>query len=322
MKKKIKMMQTFFCTLMIATISFSVANAQDGAISEQDLKAIDADFKEISSKIEAALKTDMTLYNKMMSQLKSIDSKIDTTGKSAALLGYKTKFAVSYGSMVKKAGVDLNSFITKMNNKYTSYIFTVHNLYAVSFKRKSKAPIYKRGSTTQTPTTTTTPITNFLQRQDPGCGALSGSNFAFGTKSVRATSTAVIFGHCYTSAGLKKDVTVPSNAISATLQVKFKLEVSGYAIGVVGISLCSGSATVYVENHKFDLNENIFAPFLWYASMESFEEFDELFDVIDSKGSTERISAAVYTQVLADLSPATSSSAKVSITTANLIVTK
>lgn len=322
MKKKIKMMQTFFCTLMIATISFSVANAQDGAISEQDLKAIDADFKEISSKIEAALKTDMTLYNSMMSQLKSIDSKIDTTGKSAALLGYKTKFAVSYGSMVKKAGVDLNSFITKMNNKYTSYIFTVHNLYAVSFKRKSKAPIYKRGSTTQTPTTTTQPISSFLPRKDQSCGEQAGSNVTFTTKSVKATSTAVFAGGCRTEGGLKKDVTVPSNAISATLQLKFKLEVSGYASGVVGSSACNGSAFFSTNDLFFNIYESVFAPIAWYGTMDISEEFDELIDVIDSKGSTERIYAAGKTQATAVLSLATSSSAKVSITTANLIVTK
>ena len=321
MKKKIKMMQTFFCTLMIATISFSVANAQD-AISEKDLQAIDADFKAISSKIEAALKTDMTLYNSMMSQLKSIDSKIDTTGKSAALLGYKTKFATSYGSMVKKAGVDLNSFIKTMNNKYTSYIFTVHNLYAVSFKRKSKAPIYKRGSTTQTPTTTTQPITSFIQSKDQHCALLAGSNVAFGTKSVKATSTAVVLGGCFTTGSIKKDVTVPSNAISATLQLKFKLEVSGYAIGVLGSSGCSGNAFVYVVNNSFYIDETTFAPICWVSSMELSEEFDLLVDVIDSKGSTVLIDARAHTDVVGILSPATSSSAKVSITTANLIVTK
>ena len=321
MKKKIKMMQTFFCTLMIATISFSVANAQD-AISEKDLQAIDADFKAISSKIEAALKTDMTLYNSMMSQLKSIDSKIDTTGKSAALLGYKTKFATSYGSMVKKAGVDLNSFIKTMNNKYTSYIFTVHNLYAVSFKRKSNAPIYKRGSTTQTPTTTTQPITSFIQSKDQHCALLAGSNVAFGTKSVEATSTAVVLGGCSTTGRLKKDVTVPSNAISATLQLKFKLEVSGYAIGVLGSSGCSGNASVYVYNNFFYIGETTIAPICWVSSMELSEEFDLLVDVIDSKGSTVLIDAIAHTDVIGVLSPATSSSAKVSITTANLIVTK
>jgi hypothetical protein len=316
-------MKTTFIAACLCLVQIATLFAQGKEISEKDLKEIQAEMKTLSDKIEVILKKDEKLYKAMKEEIENINKLKVTKDKNLAIEIYKTRYSTQYGQVLTKAGINMKNIVSDWNLKYKNYSFKLNNGYAVSLTAKANPPAGGY-ALPNTPTTTTTPIKDFLQTEDISCGLIGFTDVEFGDKSISASSTGVVAGGCTGAGFLTKEFIVPDDAKSVFLKVEGRTEASCYAVGVVGMSYGSGVASFFATNifKKSYTFVGILAPFLWAGGDRLFEDFSEEISLDGYKGEYILIRAEASATGISGVCCATSGNAKTNITKAELIVTK
>jgi hypothetical protein len=273
----------FLCCLFAFNIQKLVAQDQ------KDIAAIKEEVNKISAKIEVVLKTDMSLYNKMKSQLEAANAMKDETKRSAALSQYRTAFGPEYGRAIKKAGVDMTALIAELSKKFPDYEFRLNNDYSVEARPKRKANNQKPSSIQTNPVVKS--ITDFLQSREVHCGLVGFAGVDFETIGVKSWATGAVAGGCEANGTLDNKTNLDASAKSIALKLKAKLEINGFAVGVLGTSVCICNTSVVVdivepskqmfEDSQF---ETVFAPVLWYGSLDDSKEINPSIDLTEFKG--------------------------------------
>ncbi len=309
-----------------------------------------------SNKIEAALKKDLPRYNKMKAEAEEVSKIKDNAGKKKAMDNYANAHKQHYGSMVKNAGVDLNSLLAKLKNKFPDYLFTITDEYSVLVEKRTQEnsapgdngsssygrnndfifasntqPVLSQSKDYYQPASTTSTIIplTFTKGKSIDCALAAGAGVEFGTSSVKSTATGVIAGGCAANGNLKNSTLLSNSGVtSIKLKLNFTLEVNGYAVGVVGTSGANASSgnRVYIDGQSSSLlsesiSKTALAPALWVASFSQSQSFTHNLDLTAWKGKTLKISGYTYSQALSAICCATSSSARINVTAASLTIT-
>ena len=303
--------------------------AQITAADEKTEAAIRADLEVLSKKIGDAFNKDPKLRDEMNKRLQEINVIKDSVKLMLAVNSYRSTYQTAYGDKVKEAGVDLADFIKQMTAKYPNYTFALQNTYGISYKKKKSPPSTKSGTAPSTPTTTTTPITGFLQSKDASCALGAGSSVTFPTRSVKASATAVVAGGCLARGTLNKVLTLPTTATSILLRLIWTHKVDGCAVGVLGVAGGHANASTKVridEGYKImidaDDDENIMAMFLWVVNFDKETQYDKSIDLTAYKGKTLVIEFYDSSGAVSMVCCATGFTAQTSYSKADLIVTQ
>lgn len=312
--------------MMLVLFSISNSFAQIAQEDEKTVVAIQADFEVLSKKIEDVFNKNPKIRDEMRNRIQEINKLTDETKLKLAADNYRSSYQAAYGDMVKAAGIDMNDFVKQMTAKYPNYTFTLQKSYGIGFKRKPSPGAAKSGTAPASPTTTTTPITGFLQAKETTCNLASGSSVTFPTKSVKAASTAVVAGLCSAKGEIKNESILPATASSIFLRLTAAQKVSGWAVGVLGFSLNHTEAVVKVwADNKIVLNdyeaESVIAPVFWVINYDEEFPFDQSIDLSTHKGKSLKVSLNVFSSAFSAACCATSSSAQVTYSKADLIVT-
>ena len=309
-----------------------------------------------SNKIEAALKKDLPRYNKMKAEAEEVSKIKDNAGKKKAMDNYANAHKQHYGHMVKNAEVNLNSLLANLKKKYPDYLFTISDDYSVLVEKKTQennptgdhgSSSFKRSndfvfaSNTQpilsqskvfypsasTPSTII-PL-SFTKAKTIDCVVAAGAGVEFGTSSVKSTSTGVVAGGCMASGDLKNSTQLPSSGVtSIQLKLNYTLEVSGYAVGVLGSSFtrCTSGSRVSIDDQSSSIiakgiSKLAFAPALWVASFSQSESFTHNQDLTPWKGKILKINGYSSSAAVAIVCCATSGFGKINVTAASLTIT-
>jgi hypothetical protein len=313
--------------LLVLLLLVSNGFAQITAADEKTEAAIRADLEVLSKKIGDAFNKDPKLRDEMNKRLQEISVITDSVKRMLAVNSYRSTYQTAYGDKVKEAGVDLADFIKQMTAKYPNYTFELQNTYGIFYKQKNSPPSTKSGTAPSTPATTTTPITGFLQSKDASCALGAGSSVTFPTRSVKISSTAVVAGGCSTSGTLQKELTLPATATSIFLRFEGTQKTTGYAVGVVGLALAHAETfiMVFADNRRviFEYNHvSAFAAALWVTNSDTETQVDKSIDLTAYRGKTLMFKFHDFSSAVSALCCATNSTAQISYTKAELVVTQ
>ena len=320
----------YFTLLLIAVIYSAVGMTQEKGIPDADLKNITAEVNIISAKIEAVMKLEPAVMKKMKDELTRINEIKDTAVANEAIKNYMASNGAAYGNFFKKAGIDMNTFISEMNKKYPAYLFTLNSSFGIGVQMKTvQASSFKKGSTGTFGTTSTKSISSFTQSKSIDCGGLSGGSVAFGSRSLSSSAFSAFAGGCLAKGTLTNSTTLPAVASEVKLNLNFQIDAEGVAIGIVGSAASTASTflTLNVTGISAPLViKSIYkmglAPFLWVAKFNASERFYDVIDLTEHRGKTIIFSLYTDSFSLAGLCCATTSKAKANIFTADLITTK
>jgi hypothetical protein len=321
--------QKYLSLLLVMLLLVSNGFAQITAADEKAEAAIRADLEVLSKKIGDAFNQDPKLRDEMNKRLQEIYVIKDSVKLMLAVNSYRSAYQAAYGDKVKEAGVDLADFIKQMTAKYPNYTFALQNTYGISYKKKKSPPSTKSGTAPSTPTTTTTPITGFLQSKDASCALGSGSSVTFPTRSVKVSTTAAVAGGCTADGALQKLLTLPASATSIFLRLIWTQKINGHAVGVVGTARASTYTHVtasIAEDNRFVISEFdgevVHAFILWVANFDRETQYDESLDLTAFKGKTLKLRFDDYSNAISAICCATGSTAQISYSKADLIVTQ
>lgn len=316
--------------LFILFVSGNIISAQSKKDLDEILKEIQENY---SRKVEEELKKDLPRFNKMKSEAEVIEKIKDEKEKKKSADNYKNAHKAHYGNAVKKAGVDINALLSKLQSKYPSYKFSSPDGYSIIVEEEvNDMNLQSTGGMTATGTgvsASNTPAVRglaFTQSKDIDCALASGGSVTFGTRSVNASTTGVVAGGCTAKGSLKHSAELESgsNVQSIKLKLNYSLEVKGYAVGIIGTSSSTATATLYAkidEQSSFiskSISKTALAPILWISSFDKSENFTNSVDVTASKGKKLNVTASVYSLSVSGVCCATNGYGKVNITTANL----
>jgi len=155
-----------------------------------------------------------------------------------------------------------------------------------------------------------------------GCSNIAGNIVLFPTKSVRTSTNAAVAGGCSAQGLLSKNISFPATASSILLRATWKQKINGYAIGVVGFAMAHALAWSPLELDSYDCNDWATAPFLWVDNFSREMNFDVTTDFTESKGKTYTLYFDTSSRSIAAVCCATSSSAQITYSRVDLIVTK
>lgn len=259
-----------------------------------------------------------------------------------------------YANKVKESGVDLNSLLSNLEKKFPDFLFTISDGYSVLFERKtpkitsgdmgnstygitndfvfvsntqsdlSPSTLFHRASFTST----TIPL-SFTKNKNIDCALIGWSGVEFGTSSIKSTATGVVAGGCSANGDLINSTLLASTGVtSIKLKLNFYMEVNGYAVGVVGSSVTGSNSSTKAKidgQNEYFIREYIskmaFAPVLWVASFNQSKSFTFNPDLTAYKGKTLKINGYTSSSAMSAICCATSSSGRVSITSASLTIT-
>jgi len=348
--------------LLLCTIFFitTIVNAQDDKVLEEIRNEFD---KVYGKKIEEELKKDQSKFESMKSEAEGIGKIKNEDAKKKAMDNYTRAHKEHYGKMVKNAGVDINSVIAHLSKQFPQYRFTSTDDYSIIAEKETKDLGLQRQSINNTSTdllgTTFHAITTppayyahnvlpvsalylstffgslktlgvqpliFTQTKSVNCALASGGYVNIGSMYALSSTSGVVAGGCSSSGNLSSSSVLPTAAQSIYLRLSGTVEVSGYAVGVIGTSATDASASFnsYISSEgsmaSNYLSKSAFAPFLWVASFNDIKSFNHYIDLTSKKGKTLNVAGSSRSFSISGLCCATNSSSKINFTTAELVV--
>jgi len=166
----------------------------------------------------------------------------------------------------------------------------------------------------------------FTQTKSVNCALASGGYVNIGSMYALSSTSGVVAGGCSSSGNLSSSSVLPTAAQSIYLRLSGTVEVSGYAVGVIGTSATDASASFnsYISSEgsmaSNYLSKSAFAPFLWVASFNDIKSFNHYIDLTSKKGKTLNVAGSSRSFSISGLCCATNSSSKINFTTAELVV--
>ncbi len=304
------------------------AFSQQKSVGEDPMMAaIRKDIEAAYAPLEAALKADKALADRLAAELKTASSEKDPARRKAALAAYASKYAAEYGKFAIRSGLQTDKVVASLNARYKDFAFSPANTYGIVMRKKRAKVPRKGGKSTPAPATRTVRL-SFNTSRESNCGAVSGHHAHVSERSLDISNWSAVAGGCRSGAELKYAGDLPATARSIILRLGYTITAEGSAVGVLGSSSSTASADVTVKlgtQLLDDANASIygmaFAPFLWAAGFDDGEDLFTDFDLTAQKGQRLSIIADVFVTSISAICCGTGASAVTRVPIADLEVT-
>lgn len=257
-------------------------------LTDLQLAAIKTLGKEMDDKITLAFKSNPKLKKDMEEDLRKIEAIKDKKLQLHKAAQYQDKYMEGYTDVLKSGKVDLVLYARQMEAIIPWYKFTLNSRNIIVGQMKTingnitsipLGPVSKR-------------ITEFKQIFEKSCFVASSGGVTFSGNSIEANTVAAVAGGCGLSAEMSSNP--DSEEGYSKVNVKSKLNTSGFVIAVVGFSI--SLAIVYcifpprMEDYKDLGGFLIFAPLLWVGSVDQDFTQDDTFGYRSGKKISFKIS--------------------------------
>lgn len=302
-----------------------VVLAQGRGINPADLEVTKeqmARTRQLLASVDAmmlpAVKAERAVTDAMQGELKAISAIKDPAEKRKVITAYQAKYAKSYELILKKSGVDLTALARKLNEIFPARQFLVQpNFTLLSRLRQTFADPSPPPAGPKV-TTSTIRSSDFTNRKELSCGALSGSDVTFTGATITNSTFAAEAGGCRNFGSKTVTITIPSGAISARVDASAELSVESFAVAVLGGSYSFASAVLEATDdagNRLDeefVQVSVTALAMWSATAEESLDPARIGKNL-APGKVFKLSATAYTSALAaGVVAGTSATAKVS----------
>ncbi len=277
--KYFKIYITFFAVIVMHSITAAQSKSADASLQITDIQMnmIKALGKELDQKIIVAFRSNPKLKKDMETDLKKLEEIKDYKLQKLEARKYQDKYLKLYNDILKSGKIDLVMYARKMEMIVPKYKFDVSSRNEITGQMRSLSenvtavqagPVVKK-------------LTAFKQTiSQNDCFVAAGGGIDFTSNSMKVKAVAAVAGGCYQSAQMETYDDMATEGFNI-VNVKSKLNINGFAISVVGNSMCLGSVSCRFgptpEEFKTIGEILLLAPFLWVGTVSDDFVQDDMF---------------------------------------------